>query len=103
MTVDRGARTATSHRLEVEGWPCLDPSLLGTIHDCARERVLRVGLDRRREPEDTFRIHRARPDINENGLALRERPGLVEDHRVQGPRPLQGEAVLDEQPVLCAE
>ena len=103
VTVDLGVRAATGQRLEVGGWPCLDTSLLGTVHDRAGERVLRVGLDRRREPEDTFGIHRARRDVNEDWLALRERPGLVEDHRVQGPRPLQGEAVLDEQPVLGAE
>ena len=103
MTVDLGVRAATGERLEVGGWPRLDTSLLGTFHDRAGERVLRVGLDRRREPEDTFGIHRARRDVNEGRLALRERSRLVEDHRVKRPGSLQREAILDEQPVLGAE
>src|SRR6186997_2750763 len=103
MTVDAGVPTATGHRLEIGGWARLDTSLSGTFHDRAGQWVFRVGLDRRCEPEDTVDIHRARRDVNEDWLALGQGPGLVEDHRVQCSRPLQGEAVLDEQPVLGAE
>ena len=65
--------------------------------------MLRVGLDRRREPEDTLGVHRARRDVDEDRLALGQRAGLVEDDRVEGPRPLQREPVLDEQAVAGAE
>ena len=90
MTVDRGARAATGQRLEVGGRPRLDASLPGTGDDRTGERVLRVGLDRRREPEDTFDVHRAGRDVDEDGLALRERPGLVEDDGVERCAPARG-------------
>jgi hypothetical protein len=86
VTVDLRVSTATGQHLERGGRPCLDTSLLGTFHDRACERMLRVGLDRRREPEDAFGIHRASRDVNEDWLTLGQGPRLVEDHRVQGPR-----------------
>ena len=66
VAVDPGARTATGQRLEVGGWPGLDASLPGAFDDRARERVLGVGLDRRRETEDTFGVHRARRDVDQD-------------------------------------
>ena len=84
MTVDAGARAATGQRLEAGGGPRLDPALLGALHDRAGERVLRVGLDRRRETENTFGILRARRDLDEDRLALGQGPGLVEDRPCRG-------------------
>ena len=103
VAVDLGPRAATGQRLEVGGWPGLDTALLGAVDDRARERVLRVGLDRGREPEDALDVHRVGRHVDEDRLALGQGPGLVEDHGVDGPGPLEREAVLDQEPVLGAE
>ena len=44
-----------------------------------------------------------RRDVDKDGLAFREGAGLVEDDDVECPRPLEREAILDQQSVACAE
>lgn len=72
--------------------------------DGARQRVFGVRLDGTGETNELSRFHVLdRGDVGQHWLTLRERAGLVEDDHIDLACPLEGEAVLDEEPVASAE
>ena len=65
------------------------------------QRVLRAALRRRRQPQDLARGHAVGGnDVGQDGLAGRQRAGLVQNDRPHRPRPLQRLGVFDEDAVF---
>jgi hypothetical protein len=66
--------------------------------------VLRIGLDGRRKPEELRLVDGGRGgDSRQDWLALRQRPGLVEDDDVELTRALERDPGLHQEPVPSAE
>ena len=99
----RGPRAAPWERLEPRRHRRLDPATPGGFDDRTSQRVLRVGLDRRGDAKHVGLRRSVGPNAGDDGAALRERAGLVEDHDLDLARPFEREAVLDEQAVASAE
>ena len=71
------------------------------LDDRTRQRMLAVGLHRGCERKDRVLVAAVDDHRSHGGSAGRERPGLVHQHRVDGPHPFEGEPVLDEDPYLA--
>ncbi len=84
----------TGQRHERSGGRDLQSTSLGAGDDGAGERMLGVCLDGRCQPEGV-----GVAGIDEHRLTAGEGPGLVEHDHIDGPRALQGQAILDEKAV----
>ena len=104
LAVDRGEGAATGQRFEAGGRAGGGTGTLRGGDDGPRERVLGIGFDGSRQGEHVVRLDTGRRDDGrDHRLALRERPGLVEDDGVELAGPLERDAVLHEQAVARAE
>jgi hypothetical protein len=92
------------YRLKVTGRRHVEPSLLGALHDAARDHVLGVAFHGSRQPQRVVgRKSRRRSDVHDTKLTSCERAGLVEDDGRQTPRLLEPAPVSDEEPTPRAK
>ena len=77
----------------------VEPAATCLLHDRAREGVLAVGLRGRREREPRVFVAVVRDNLEDGGRSRGQRSRLVEEHGVDRAHPLEGEAVLHEDPV----
>ena len=104
MSLDGRPRSPACERLEGFGGRPIGTSLVGGADDRLSQRMLRVPFHGRRQREQARHVDAARGlDCRHDGLAARQRAGLVEDDHVQLPAPLEREPVLNEQAVSRAE
>jgi len=101
LTVHGGSDAETAKVPEVRNARSLDVSFLGGVPDGASDHVFGVTLDTSGDFERSLLTPVVcRLDADDTLLALRERPGLVEYHRIEVPGFLHGNPVADEHPVL---
>ena len=80
-----------------------DTQSCGSLHDGLRQRVLRIALHGRRQPEDVHLPHLGGHYFDYLRLALGEGPGLVHHHRVNAGCGFQGKRVLEKNAAAGAE